>query len=54
MVDVTHVPGPIAPGAEVTLIGPGIDAEELATLSGTIHYEFVTRLASTIPRLVVD
>ncbi len=54
MVDVTHVPGPIAPGAEVTLIGPGIDAEELAALSGTIHYEFVTRLASTIPRLVVD
>lgn len=54
MVDVTNVPGPIAPGTEVTLIGPGIDVDELATLSGTIHYEFVTRLASTIPRLVVD
>ncbi len=54
MVDVTDVLEPITEGTEVTLIGPGIEAEELAALAGTIHYELVTRLASSIPRLVVD
>lgn len=54
MVDVTHVIRPIVPGTEVTLIGSGIDAEELATLAGTIHYELVARLPSELPRLVVD
>ncbi len=54
MVDVTDTLESVAPGTEVTLIGPGIDAEELAGLAGTIHYELVTRLSSTLPRLVVD
>lgn len=54
MVDVTDLPASLTSGTEVTLIGRGIEAEELASLAGTIHYELVTRLASTIPRLVVD
>lgn len=56
MVDVTDVPG-AAVGDEVVLLGrqgdASVTAEELAELSGTINYEFLSRLSPAIPRIVV-
>lgn len=46
--------GMIQPGERVTLIGKDgseeITAEELADLSGTIHYEVTTRIGPRVPR----
>lgn len=57
LVDVTDIPG-VELGDEVVLIGrqgeQEVGAEDLAGLIGTISYEVVTRLASTIPRFVVE
>ena len=54
--DVTDIPE-VSIGDEVVLIGQQgndeIQVEELATLSETINYEFLTRLSPTIPRVVV-
>jgi len=54
--DVTDIPE-VSIGDEVVLIGQQgddeIEVEELATLSETINYEFLTRLSPTIPRVVV-
>lgn len=54
MVDVTDVPGAIPVGTEVTLIGRGIEVEEVYTHAGTIHHDILARLSSTIPRRLVD
>jgi alanine racemase len=57
MVDVTDVPD-VEVGDEVVLLGrqgdDEITAEELATLSGTINYELLSRLSPAIPRVVVN
>ena len=57
MVDVTDIPG-VQLEDEVVLIGRQGDAEisadHLAGLTGTIHYEVVTRLGPHLPRLMVD
>ncbi len=57
MVDVTDIPD-VQLEDEVVLIGRQGDAEisadYLAGLTGTIHYEIVTRLAAHLPRLMVD
>jgi len=54
--DVTDIPE-VSIGDEVVLIGQlgsdEIEVEELATLSETINYEFLTQLSPTIPRVVV-
>ncbi|MHB2019216.1 MAG: alanine racemase [Candidatus Xenobia bacterium] len=54
MIDVTDIPGATA-GDEVVLIGRQGDqeltAEEMANRVGTIHYEIVTRINWSIPRL---
>jgi alanine racemase len=56
MVDVTDVPG-AGVGDEVVLLGrqgeSAVTVEELAELSGTINYEFLSRLSPAIPRIVV-
>jgi alanine racemase len=56
MADVTDIPD-VRIGDEALLLGGvgegAVPAEELAELSGTINYEFLARLAPTIPRLVV-
>lgn len=52
MVDVTDLPQATA-GDEVTLIGPGITAETVAALAGTLHYELIARLSASIPRRLV-
>ncbi|HWH09571.1 MAG TPA: alanine racemase [Solirubrobacteraceae bacterium] len=41
----------LAPGAEVTLIGRGISAEELAGRLGTINYEITCSLLGRVPRV---
>lgn len=43
-------PSSVQPGTEVTLIGRGVSAADLARLWGTIHYEVVSRIHSSIPR----
>ncbi|MBI4426415.1 MAG: alanine racemase [Candidatus Kerfeldbacteria bacterium] len=43
----------IQPGTEVTLLGPRVDADELARQWGTINYEVVSRIDREIPRLEV-
>jgi alanine racemase len=48
-VDLGPEPG-AAVGDEVTLIGPGLRAEELARWGGTINYEVATRIASRVLR----
>jgi alanine racemase len=54
MVDVTDIGG-AATGDEVVLLGKQgqeqITAEEMATRIGTIHYEVVTRINWSLPRL---
>jgi alanine racemase len=52
MVDLTDC-RPTRVGDVVTLLGPGISAETLADLIGTIHYEVTTRIAWHLPRLIV-
>lgn len=57
MVDVTHIPG-VKPEDEVILIGEAqgeaITADQLAAWLGTIHYEVVTRLNPSLPRIIVE
>jgi alanine racemase len=49
--------GPLRSGAPAVLIGrqgrAEISAEALAAVSGTIHYELVTRIAANVPRVLV-
>ncbi len=56
MVDVTDVPG-VAPGDEVVLLGQdgeeAITAERFAQWAGTINYEVTTRIAESVPRVLV-
>jgi alanine racemase len=54
MVDVSAVATPIPLGTEVTLIGPGMEVEEVYTQAGTIHHDILARLSSSIPRQLVD
>lgn len=53
MVDLTKITSAIA-GDRVTLIGPGVTADELAGQSGTINYELVTRINWSLPRYIVS
>ncbi len=57
MIDVTDVPG-ASLGDEVTLLGrqgdQQITADHLASLVGTIHYEIVTRINWSLPRILVE
>ncbi len=48
-VDVTDVPG-VRPGDEVTVIGDGISADEVAEWSGTISHEVLTSLGNRVTR----
>ncbi len=56
MVDVTDIPG-VAPGDEVVLLGAdgeeAITAECFAQWAGTINYEVTTRIAESVPRILV-
>jgi alanine racemase len=52
IVDVTSVEG-IEAGEEVTLIGPGLDAWEMARQCGSIAYEALCGISSRVPRLYV-
>ena len=55
MIDITHIPGAKLHD-EVTLIGRDkkeqITAEQLASWAGTINYEILSRLSSSIPRII--
>jgi alanine racemase len=42
--------GPVRPGDEVTLIGEGVTADDVAAAWGTIHYEAISRIDRAIPR----
>jgi alanine racemase len=52
LVDVTGVEN-LETGEEVTLIGPGLDAWEMARLCGTIAYETLCGIASRVPRVYI-
>ncbi len=56
MVDVTDIPG-VQAGDQVVLIGSSGDesirAEDLADWAGTIHYEIVSRVHPSLPRISV-
>lgn len=56
MVDVSTVPQ-VKPGDTVTLLGRegmgAVTADDVADAVGTINYEIITRINSTIPRIVV-
>ncbi len=49
-IDVTDIPE-AAYGDEVTLLGDGITAEELARKAGTINHEVFCRITSRVPRI---
>ncbi|MCJ7579184.1 MAG: alanine racemase [Candidatus Aminicenantes bacterium] len=55
MVDITDIPD-VKPGDEAVLIGKqgkeSISVELLASLAGTINYEFLTHLNGQIPRII--
>lgn len=53
MIDATDVLTPLTIGQEVTLIGEGITAEEVAKQMGTINYELLARLPAHIPRRLI-
>ena len=50
IVDLSEVPEARI-GDETTLIGPSIDAEEMATRCGTIPYEVLCGIAKRVPRV---
>lgn len=52
LIDVTGIPG-VRVGDEVTLLGPEIPAENIATHVGTINYEIVSRINPALPRIAV-
>ena len=52
LIDVTEIPV-VQVGDEVTLLGPEIPAENIATHVGTINYEIVSRINPALPRLAV-
>lgn len=52
-IDVTDIPD-TAVGDEVTLLGDGISAEELAKRSQTISYEVFCRISARVPRVYRD
>ena len=41
-------------GDEVTLLGEGISAEDLAQWTGTNEYEVMTNISARIPRVYVN
>ncbi len=53
LVDATDVPATVRAGTEVSVIGAGVTAEELAADAGTINYEIVTQLSKRIHREAV-
>ena len=53
MVDVTDI-SDVSLGEEVVLIGQGVEAETLAALSQTIHYEIVCQLTNRVPRVMEE
>jgi len=57
MVDITDIPD-IKPGDEAVLIGKqgkeSISVDLLASLAGTINYEFLTHLNGQIPRIITN
>jgi alanine racemase len=57
MVDITDIPE-VRPGDEAVLIGKqkkeSISVDWLAALSGTINYEFITRINGQIPRIITN
>lgn len=57
MVDVSDVPG-VAAGDEAVLVGAqgddAVTAERFAQWAGTINYEATTRIAESVPRVVVE
>ena len=57
MVDITDIPD-VRPGDEAVLIGKQgtgiITVDHLASLAGTINYEFITHLNSLIPRIITN
>jgi alanine racemase len=52
--DVTDVPGSVAPGTEVELIGDTISLEEIAAAANTISYEILTSLSRRAKRRYED
>lgn len=54
MAEVTHIPG-VSPGDEAVLLGSGggetVSADDLAGWLGTINYEVVSRIESSLPRI---
>jgi alanine racemase len=52
-IDVTDIPD-AAIGDEVTLLGDGITAEELAKRSQTISYEVFCRISARVPRVYAE
>ncbi len=44
----------VAPGDVATLVGPGLDAAEVAGVEGTISYEVLCAVSSRVPRRFVD
>ncbi len=57
MVDITDIPD-VRPGDEAVLIGKQgteiLTVDQLASLAGTINYEFITHLNSLIPRIITN
>ncbi len=52
MIDVSHLKN-LELEDEVTLIGPGVEAEKIAEASGTINYEVTTRIHENIIRKMI-
>lgn len=52
LIDATDIPD-AGVGDEVTLLGPGMPAEHMATHVGTINYEIVSRINPALPRVAV-
>jgi alanine racemase len=57
MVDITDIPD-VRPGDEAVLIGKQgteiLTVDQLASLAGTINYEFITHLNGLIPRIITN
>lgn len=50
MVDVTDLPG-VKTGSTATILGPGLDADDLAGMVGTIAHEILTGIGPRVPRV---
>jgi alanine racemase len=52
-IDLSHTQA-LKPGDDVTILGPGLDAQQIARMAGTISYNVLSGIGERVQRVYVD